>query len=106
MVILIAATQSWLIRPDQKDVEPDLLEEVRVSDTGSRAKGYFLERVWAAYADFYDAYRVDSGDAQMRIRSWSELSPALRAHFETELSKLNGDIMNLVQAIGLDDADG
>lgn len=98
-------TQPDLIRQNHDDSSPESSGEVRVSDTGSRAKAYFLERVWAAYADFYDAYRVDSGNAQMRIRSWSELSPALRAHFEMELDKLDGDIMKLIRAIGLDDAD-
>jgi hypothetical protein len=77
-----------------------------VSETGARAKDCFLSRVWDAYADFYDAYRVDTGDAHSRIRPWSELSPFLRTHFETEFDQLDGDIMRLVQAIGLDDADG
>lgn len=77
-----------------------------MSETGARARDYFLSRIWDAYADFYDAYRVDTGDAHSRIRPWSELSLFLRNHFETEFDPLSAETMKLVQDIALDDADG
>ena len=77
-----------------------------MSDDGARAKQYFLSRIWDTYADYYDAFRVDTGATALRIRRWSELSTGLRQVFETEFDLLNTDMMQLVQTVGTDDAVG
>jgi len=71
---------------------------------GERARAHFLERIWEVYADYYDAYRVDTGRITHRIKRWSELSPVHKQLFLDEMSSEEDRVMTAVAQIGLDDA--